>query len=80
LVGRSEDAEQALRRAITIIEQAHWPDHPDVAASAHALGQLLAERGDVEGARAQFSRALAIRRKWLGDAHRDTRASAAALK
>jgi predicted negative regulator of RcsB-dependent stress response len=79
-VGRTNDAEKALVRAMTIVEKAHGPEHPELAAGAHALGELLAARGDVEGARAQFSRALAIRRKVLGDSHPDTRASAAALR
>jgi predicted negative regulator of RcsB-dependent stress response len=51
-----------------------------VAASAQALGELLVARGDADGARAQFSRALAIRRKMLGNQHPDTLASAAALR
>jgi tetratricopeptide (TPR) repeat protein len=41
-------------------------EHPDVAASLHALGRVLQAQGDLGGARLALERSLAIKAKVLG--------------
>jgi CHAT domain-containing protein/tetratricopeptide (TPR) repeat protein len=63
-------ARALAERAISIKEKALGPDHPDLAKSVHALGNLLyLGAHDHAGARALYERALAIREKALGTEH-----------
>jgi tetratricopeptide (TPR) repeat protein len=45
------------------------PEHPDVAASLDHLGVLYTAQGKAEEAESHLRRALAIRRKMLGQSH-----------
>jgi hypothetical protein len=53
-------AQAAATRALTILEAAHGPDHPQVAATLSNLGNVLTDLGELEAARAAQERALAI--------------------
>lgn len=62
-------AEPLLERALAIREQALGPEHPDVAASVHALATLSHEQGRYPEARLLYQRALSIRERVFGPAH-----------
>jgi len=59
-------------RALEIREKLLGPEHPDTAKSLNALGLLLWDQRDLEGAMPLHKRALAIREKVLGHKHPDT--------
>jgi tetratricopeptide (TPR) repeat protein/predicted Ser/Thr protein kinase len=63
---RLEDARAAFVEAVALKTRVLGPDHPDVALSVDALGQVLEEIGDREGALAQSQRALAIMERAYG--------------
>jgi hypothetical protein len=47
-------------------------DHPDVAMALADLASLLQERGDLSGAEPLFRESLEMRKRLLGEDHRDT--------
>ncbi|HZN91051.1 MAG TPA: tetratricopeptide repeat protein, partial [Myxococcales bacterium] len=51
---------EALRRAVSALERASGPDHPDVARVRDALGAALRARSDWTAARAEHARALQL--------------------
>jgi hypothetical protein len=57
---------------MAIYEARRGPDHPHTAHSLHGLALVLADQGDLDGARALHVRALAIRETHLGADHPDT--------
>ena len=58
--GRLEEADRALRRAVTELEQSLGSDHPGLAVPAKALGEVLLQRGDAQAARERLAYALAL--------------------
>jgi tetratricopeptide (TPR) repeat protein len=69
--GRYRDAEPLLRRGLAITEQAHGPNHPDVATRLNNLATVLQDLGDAAGARPLAERALAITERTEGLDHPD---------
>ncbi|HTA20686.1 MAG TPA: serine/threonine-protein kinase [Polyangia bacterium] len=57
---RLEDARAAFSEAVALKVRALGPEHPDVARSTDALGQVLEDMGEHEAALAQSQRALTI--------------------
>src|SRR3989338_572067 len=53
-------SETLLARAIKILEEAHGPDHPEVAAAVNSLGELYSLQADYREAEPLFQRALAV--------------------
>jgi Tetratricopeptide repeat len=51
---------------MAITDAAHGPDHEDVARWRSNLGLVLQDLGDLEGARVQVARALAVSEAGLG--------------
>ncbi|MEW6471475.1 MAG: tetratricopeptide repeat protein [Actinomycetota bacterium] len=68
-IGRLDEAEPLLRRAVDAMEAALGPESADVAAASHQLAVLMASNGQVAEAEGWYRRALAIRRRVLGDGH-----------
>jgi len=55
-----------VKRGLAIGEAAAGPDHPDVASWCNNLGDVLQGLGDLEGARAEYERALEISEATIG--------------
>jgi hypothetical protein len=62
-------------RAVGIRETRLGPDHPTTATSLSNLAKVLADQGDLAGARTLHERALHIRETLLGAEHPDTQRS-----
>eukprot|EP00741_Cyanophora_paradoxa_P013061 tig00020675_g12614.t1 len=56
-----------MQQARSIFEEIVGPEHPSTASALHELGRLHMEQGDLYAARLFLERALAIRRRVLGD-------------
>ena len=61
-MNRTGEAELLLQEALSIAEQTHGPDHPDVAACLNNLAKLLQETNRSAEAEPHFRRALSDRR------------------
>ena len=72
LLGRYAEAEAAYRKALTVNEAIHGPDHPAVAAVLQELAKLCAGQGRGEEARALRARADAIFARSLEAGERHT--------
>jgi tetratricopeptide (TPR) repeat protein len=57
--------------ALALRKSLHGEEHPDVAASIHALAEVLRNQYRLAEAEPLFRQALAMRRKLLGDEHLD---------
>jgi tetratricopeptide (TPR) repeat protein len=57
------DAEEHLRRALTVLESRLGPDHPEIARCFTSLAALHLRQGDLDSARDDSLRALELRRK-----------------
>ena len=70
-------ASDRIRHSHRLLVRAHGTEeHPDVAAALHNLGRVLHARGDLDGARNAFERALTISAKVLGtEEHPDVAAA-----
>lgn len=68
-LGNAQEAERTFRRIAPMYVEQHGPEHPYVAAVHEELGILAREREDFDASRAEFERALAIKRKALGPEH-----------
>jgi len=75
--GRLADAARTLEASVNDAIAVHeTEDHPDVAASLHALAGVLKDQGDLAGARGRLERSLRITAKVLGtEDHPDVAAS-----
>ncbi|WP_108646466.1 toll/interleukin-1 receptor domain-containing protein [Polynucleobacter rarus] len=71
-LGRYDEAEPLLRRALAIREKVLGPEHPDTAKSLDNLGYLLGTLGRYHEAELLHNRALAISEKVFGPEHPDT--------
>ncbi|MEV4412934.1 FxSxx-COOH system tetratricopeptide repeat protein [Catellatospora sp. NPDC049609] len=71
LAGRGEftAARARLRRALTINEAVHGPDHPETAVALGSLGLVERELGEPAAARAHLRRALAVFEAEYGPDH-----------
>jgi tetratricopeptide (TPR) repeat protein len=58
--GQYRQARPIVERAVVVTEAALGPAHPEVAWRCDELGRVLEQLGDLEGAKAQSERALAI--------------------
>ena len=67
--GRLADAQAAYDRALTLMQAALGPDHPEVARVVHDLGTFLTTRGELEQARERLASALAIATRAHGLTH-----------
>ena len=73
-VGRLDEAEAHARRALAIRRRV-GVEHPGMAASLSAIGQVEAARGRTEAANAALDEALAIYRRTRGPVHPDVLAT-----
>jgi tetratricopeptide (TPR) repeat protein len=73
-------ARELWERVLAIDEKAYGLDHPDVADDLVNLAEILRDLGNRAAARTRLLRAIAIRRKLLGDAHPRTRAARRVLQ
>ncbi len=71
LLGRSDDAQRTLERALAIRERLLGKTHPQVGSTLQNLGTLAMQRGDNDRAVALFERALAVMEPSLGAVHPD---------
>jgi tetratricopeptide (TPR) repeat protein/CHAT domain-containing protein len=69
--GKLGEAEEHLKRALAISEQALGNSHPDVAQALHNLAMVYGRQGKYGDAEELNKRALAIREKALGASHPD---------
>jgi tetratricopeptide (TPR) repeat protein len=65
-LGDFDRAEQLLKRALSLREQALPKDHPDLASSLHNLGWVYHDRGDYRQGLKYYERAYALRKRLLG--------------
>eukprot|EP00903_Cladosiphon_okamuranus_P011386 g10730.t1 len=63
MVGREEETESLLRRALEIQTKKLGPDHPEVANTLHSLGVCVREAGNTDEAEDLLRQALAIRKE-----------------
>ena len=70
-LGRLDEAERTLRKALAIREQELGASHPDVALTLVGLAGVLHLRGDLAQAKPLYRNALAIQEETLGPAHPD---------
>jgi serine/threonine protein kinase/tetratricopeptide (TPR) repeat protein len=66
-LGQFDRAQQLLEAALANGQTAFGPENPQVAQTLDYLGAVLADKGDYAGAGRTLERALALRRKLLGD-------------
>lgn len=78
-VGRLEEAEPLLKRAVEACKRAKGEEHHDTATHMQTLAALMTERGRLEEAEELHERASSICSKVLGPKHRDTLRSRNAL-
>ncbi len=64
-LGAFDQAAAPLERALELARQTHGPEHPEVAAALHKLGELEFERARYEPSRRFAEGALAMRRRTL---------------
>ncbi|MCI0445874.1 serine/threonine-protein kinase [bacterium] len=74
-LGKYEDAEKHLVRALEIRKGLHTGDHADIAESLDNMGTISEEKGDLPQAEKYFRQALEMRRKLYGKEHKDIAAS-----
>jgi Tetratricopeptide repeat/Domain of unknown function (DUF4062) len=65
-------ARELRERALSIRQELLGPEHPETAKSLNALGLLLWDQRDLDGALILHQRALEVRQKVLGPQHPDT--------
>lgn len=72
-IHRLDEAEAALRKSLTLLQELHGPDHPRTAQTMVYLANVLIRGGDLEGAQAYLTQALGIFRtdlqgnaSWIG--------------
>jgi serine/threonine-protein kinase len=68
-LGRYDEAQELIERALGVREKRLGVDHPDIAESLEALGNVLAEKASYTDARPRLERAVAIREKVQGRRH-----------
>ena len=68
-LGKFEEAERALRQALSIQENKLGPSHPSVANTTFSLANCLLRKEDLHTAEDAYSRALAINRRVYGQEH-----------
>ena len=68
-LGRFDEAEEQLRKALAIRRRILGADHPDIAETVNALGEVRYDRGDLDGAERLYDEALAMRVRLFGDTH-----------
>ncbi|CAN0251232.1 unnamed protein product, partial [Ectocarpus sp. 4 AP-2014] len=73
--GKYTEADPLYLRAIEIRERVLGAEHPDLAISLGARGQLLNAQGKYEEAEPLYERSQAIREKVLGPEHPDVAVS-----
>ncbi len=71
-LGRFDLAEESLRQALKIVEEAFGPDHVFVVKPLNNLGILLHQRGDLEAARVELERAVRLAEATFGREHPET--------
>jgi CHAT domain-containing protein len=67
--GRFKTCDSIWKRALSIYEKVHGPNHLDVAIELNAMGSALLSRSKYAEAEALYRRALAIRKSILGPEH-----------
>jgi tetratricopeptide (TPR) repeat protein len=68
---RYNQAEQLLRRSLSVSEKSYGPEHPEVATDLNNLAQLLQATNRLEEGEPMMRRALAIDEKSYGPEHPD---------
>ncbi len=71
-LGRYEEADKLLLKAIEELESRLGPEHPDLIIPLSNLGASQAQRGDFDAATATHKRLLALAELRLGEDHPDT--------
>lgn len=70
--GRTREAEDIMRRALTMRQKTLGDAHPDVASSMVALASVYYRQSRYAEAEGMYRTALGIQRAALGEAHKDT--------
>jgi len=78
-IGRLDEAEQLMRRALAINERIYGPDHPNIGLGLNNLGSLMQANNNFEEAEHFFQRALQITERTLGLNHITSRLISAIL-
>jgi tetratricopeptide (TPR) repeat protein len=65
-LGRSDEAEAAIRDLLPDLEAALGPDHPEVAVALNNLAAIVQRRGSLDEAEAIYRRVIAIKEARLG--------------
>ncbi len=76
---RYDDALDHYRRALSLLEAALGPDHPEVARTLASMAQALGKQGKLDEAIATYRRALLIQEAAYGPVHPDVADTASAL-
>jgi tetratricopeptide (TPR) repeat protein len=71
LAAKYDDAKVLHEQALSLLERALGPEHPDLAPCFNNLANVLYAKQDFEGAKQQYGRALALRERALGPEHPD---------
>ena len=74
-LGKYEDAEKHLLRALEIRRTLHTGDHADIAESLDNMGTMNEEKGDLPQAEKYFRQALEMRKKLYGKEHKEIAAT-----
>jgi serine/threonine protein kinase/tetratricopeptide (TPR) repeat protein len=67
-----DEADELVRRSLTLQRELHGPAHPAIAESLFRLGTIQLERNHIDEAVRLHEEAWAMRRKLLGEDHPDT--------
>ena len=74
-MGRFDEAERVLQRALTLRRAHLAPDHPDIPYTIKALGDLAVAQADYERAEALYRESFNLQRKIHGETHHRVAAS-----
>ncbi|NKB90323.1 MAG: tetratricopeptide repeat protein [Acidobacteria bacterium] len=74
-LGRFDEAEEQLRLALTTRRQLFGTDHPDIADTLNALGEVRYDLGDLDGAERLYDESLAMRQRVFGEPSAEVAAS-----
>ena len=70
-IGRSDEAEEHLRRAVALGERTYPQGHADFSLALNKLARVRQSRGDYAEAETLFRRALDMRKRLYGERHPD---------
>ncbi len=65
-LGRFDEADEQLGQALSLRRQLFGDNHPEIADTLNALGEVRYDRGDFDGAERLYDEALGMRRRLFG--------------